>query len=227
MTHPHIQAHLKIGAKALPRAKRTAVRAVVQLEFTIDGRPLGASEQWSSTAELAGTGLASCLIHLPRGDERLLVSLSSAIPHHDALSGGDQVTLRSQDAAYLRFALAREAGTYAFFAYGDEDNRTSELILETKREWVDELVSLGWDWYSFRGYVVQRPSAALVSDFIQRRNPDLRRRRELEHSVCVFEDWADGTALRISSLQLSEWELAARVDMNAIQRALRTTGQGT
>lgn len=218
---PRLEVHLHLGDDALPHARGAPTAEVAQLDFALDGVPLGGSKQWSEAAQLTGPAIAACLAALPRDDERLLVSLSSALPHHETRVAGEKLTLRSQDAAYLRFVLGRGASPYAFHAYGDDDSQGSELILEPRREWLDDVVSLGWDWYSFRAYVVERPTAAFARDLVERRDPALRRRRELERCVCVAEDWADGTALRITSARLSEAEIAARVDVGAARRALR------
>lgn len=218
---PTIRVHLRFGTEALPHAKGAAANvAVAEVEFvTGDGRPFGASEHWFRLDKVVGA-IATCLAGLPREGERLVVSLSAAIGQDEVLIGHQQVNLRPQDSAYLRFALSHETGAYAFLAYGDEDNRVSELIVETEREWLDEIVSLGWGWHSFRGYLMQGPDADLLRDLVGRRDAELRRRRELERAICVFEDWADGTALRISSLRLSEPQLAARINIKSIQSVL-------
>jgi hypothetical protein len=219
------EAQLRVGDAALPHPRGVAARAatgaaVVQLEFTLDGRPLGASRDWSRAAALAGPALVACLSALPRGQERLLVALSAAVGRQETVEDGRRVQLRSQDAAYLRFALGRDAASYAYAAYGDEDNRFSELIFEAEAQWLAEIVALGWDWYSFRAYVGEAADAALLRELIECEDPERRRRSELERFTCVAEDWADGTALRISSLRLSVEELSGRLDMAAIQRAL-------
>jgi hypothetical protein len=221
MPAARIEAHLHVGDEALPSARgASADAAVAQLDFTLDGRPLGATPEWSRPVAMAGPALAACLAGLPRGEERLLVSLGATRARHEVLAEGQRIEVRVQDAAYLRFALGRDAASYAYLASGDEDSRASELIVEVEKEWIDELVTLGWDWYSFRAYVGEHADSALLRELVACEDPDRRRGREFERFACVVEDWADGTAMRISSKLLSAPEIIERVDMDAVNRAL-------
>lgn len=221
MAPARIEAHLRVGHAALPQAHGVGASAAeVQIEFTVEGQPLGATPDWSRAASVAGPALTACLRGLPRGQERLYVALSAAVGRHQTVEHRQRVQLRAQDAAYLRFALGRNAASYAYAAYGDEENRFSELIFETQKQWLEEVVELGWDWYSFNAYVGEAADAALLRKLIQHDDADGRRKCELEHFTCVVEDWDDGTALRISSQRLSQAALAARVDLQALQREL-------
>ena len=202
MPHALIVPHLRLDSRL--------DLAVAELEFLRDSHPLVQTGGWRRAKALIWPAVAACILGLPRGDERILASLAAA----------DGRAERPQDLVYRRLARARGDLVYAFLAYGDPDNRSAELIVETDADSIALVVNTGWDWNSFRGYVLERPTAKLVRDLVGRSDLLLRRRRELEISVCVFEDWADGTALRISSSRLSVNQIAERVNLEEIARVL-------
>src|SRR4051812_38916106 len=119
------------------------------LEFVVDGQQLERSNLWTRAEEVIGGALVACLQNLPRGSERLLLSLT----------GAGKPGQRPQDILYGRLALGRENATYAYLAYGDHDTQSAELIIEVETEFLDDILALSWDWNSFRGCLVPAPTA--------------------------------------------------------------------
>ena len=202
MSPSRIEPRLRLESRPAP--------AVAYLEFLVEGQPLGGTGLWASVDELIAPAVAACLRGMIREPERILLSVTAATPPGQ----------RPQEVLYERIALRHEDAVYAFFAYGDEDNRAAELIVEVDPDSLPGIVAMAWEWHSFRGYILTSPSAAFATDLIVRRDHNRRRQRELERSVFVFEDWADGTALQISSTHLGPAQIADRVDLDAVAQAL-------
>jgi hypothetical protein len=196
-----MHAHLRFEAGEPP--------VVAQLEFLIGGRPLTGTPEWAAAQEDVAAAVAVCLQGFVRDPEQLLIDLTAATPPGR----------RPQEHLYQGLGLERPGAVYAFLAYGDEDNRAAELIVDVPPEELDGVVRAGWDWNSFRAYVLEAPTAEFLRELIETRDPQRRRQLELERCVCVLEDSDDATALRILSAKLSRQNVEDRIDLEAIQGA--------
>ena len=182
---------------------------VGHLEFLVDGQPLTGTPQWATAHDRVAAAVAVCLHGLVGAQEQLVVALTAATPP----------SRRPQERLYQRLGLERESAVYVFCAHGDEDSRSAELIVDVPASEVEDVVRLAWDWNSFRAYVIEAPTAAFLRELIETRDPERRRQLELEGCACVLQDWADATALRISSGRLPQVELKRRIDLDAIEHA--------
>jgi hypothetical protein len=186
------------------------------VEFAISGILFERTSKWADAGTYLAQGIAACIAGLARGEERILISTAAGRSSPSHRTGSD--------ALYDRLSSVPDPGVYAFIAYHDEDSEGSTIFLEVDHNEIAGAVATAWEWHSFSGLVMEQPTAPFLLDLMPRKNRARRRERELETAVCVFEDWSDGTALKISTRQLSAVELSERIDLIAIAKALATPG---
>jgi hypothetical protein len=207
--------------QAIRPTREPAGTQVVVLQFLLDGSPLDRSRLWTQGPELIAPGIAVCLQSLRRSDEALVLRVSSA-PRHERQALGRRVRLRSEDLVYYDYIVSGLIETFAWLNAGDEASRESELVFEVADELLPAVVQLCFDWNSFRGFVVSRSDLAVVREWpFEFRHDDWeeRRRKQLQIATVLFEDWADGCALRLWGHAAAD-ELPDRIRLDEVNAVL-------
>jgi hypothetical protein len=202
---------------------RLAGTTLVELQFLLDGRPLSGTPSWAEAPSLIAPAIAGCLRNLRRKSEAIVLSVRG-FPSHRRRVNGRTIELPSEAEIYLDYVLARRIENYQWITRSDQDSIRSELICEVPGQWLAGVIRAHWEWHSISGYLLPRRDVPRALDWpVQFRSANWKRRRaeELAIASVFFEDWADGTALRLWSKVVDEPTLRARMILPRVNRPLR------
>lgn len=195
---------------------------IVDLQFLQRDRLLCCSPAWKSAPKMISIGVGACLKQLPRKNETLVLAVHGFGTRSHVIDGR-KIKLSSEEEIY-EYCLNGRIANYQWITGACDDSQTSELIFELPFPLLDTIITNHWEWNSITGYVIARRQLADALDWsIKFRHMSLERRRakELRVASIVFQDHADGTALRLWSRTLDGKMLMDRINVGLVNRTLK------